>query len=790
MKTVTVQMTKPGFLLRLINKIFLQKNNFIILISAFLIAGSGISGIIPLGSVFFAASCRTAVSKLLTACAVLLGTVLHGSAELVYVNTASMLMYFLLSMPVKESNSKMNAKAALAAFFSVLAPQLVVAGMQGFLLYDVLKSLFCSFIAFVFHFIFRFSIPIMAGMVKKALLDGEEAVSVGITAALAVSGLGSWQVLGFSPRNILCVVLVLFFSYRCSAGAGAATGAVTGLIISASSEFTPSIAGTYALCGMLAGILGNLGKAGSALGFILGNMVLAIYFNGAAESMLYLRDILAASVIFFILPGKLADRLTSPFVMRKAAIEDRKGYSRRVRDLTAERLRKFANAFMELSKTFGEIANTKIPSERNDINILFDRVADRICSDCSLCMHCWERSFYDTYQIMFRIVENLEMKGRVDESDIPEYFLEKCPRISDFVNTVNNMYELFKVDVVWKSKINESRAVISKQFEGMSRVIQSLADEINTDIVFLAPLEEAVTTALQREGIHVEEAIVYKGLWGKYEISLVHSACGGSRKCAEIIDRAVSEAVGKRMIRSSEGCGRQIDGRCRLKYVEAENLKITTGVARMPKYGSKVSGDSFTFTESGNGKYTLALSDGMGSGSSASAQSSAAVVMLENFLESGFDKDMAVNLINSVLVLKSSEDNTCTMDISMIDMQSGEVEFIKIGAAPTYIKRESRVEMIRAATLPAGILPGVDAELARKDMNSGDMIIMVTDGIIDSMAGDEPGDRALLKFIQQLESLNPQQVAESILEEAVRCCDGKPFDDLTILVAKAWKRPA
>ncbi len=238
-----------------------------------------------------------------------------------------------------------------------------------------------------------------------------------------------------------------------------------------------------------------------------------------------------------------------------------------------------------------------------------------------------------------------------------------------------------------------------------------------------------------------------------------------------------------------EGCAMGNKGGCCLKYMEAENLKLTTGVARMPKYGSKVSGDSFTFMDSGNGKYTLALSDAMGSGYGASVQSRATVDMLESFLESGFDKEMAVSLINSVLVLRSDDDNTCTIDMSMVDLFSGEVEFIKIGAAPTYIKRDSGVETVRSATLPAGILPGLDAELARKDVDGGDMIIMVTDGVVDSMTDEEPGDKVLLKYIQQLESLNPQQVASLILEEAVRRCDNKPFDDLTVMVAKVWRKP-
>jgi len=45
---------------------------------------------------------------------------------------------------------------------------------------------------------------------------------------------------------------------------------------------------------------------------------------------------------------------------------------------------------------------------------------------------------------MFKIVENLEKKGWIDESDIPEYFMERCERIGEFVRQVNNVYELLK----------------------------------------------------------------------------------------------------------------------------------------------------------------------------------------------------------------------------------------------------------------------------------------------------------------------------------------------------------
>ena len=790
MKTATIPMSKDSFAVEFLRKILLDQNNYLILISAFLMGSSNIAGgILPFGAAFFAAACGVTGIKLLTAVAVILGVATHSPLELVYVNAACMLLFNVLSIPLKNLNSKMNVKAAGLLFIAMLLPQLILTGLQGFLLYDILKAVFSSFIAFVLYFIFTFSVPIMAGITKRALLAGEEAISIAVTVALVLSGIGTLQCFGFSIRNILCVAILLLFSFKCGAGVGASTGAVIGLVTSISTETTPSVIGTFALCGMLAGILGKLGKTGTALGFVVGNMILAAYLNGAAEAMLYLREIIAAIILFFIIPNKVVDLITNPFTRDNSLLEDRRGYSRRIRDITVEKLEKFSHAFMGLSKTFGEIAETKMSTGRQDINVLFDRVADRICSDCSLCMHCWERNFYDTYQVMFKIVESLEAKGRVEENDIPGYFLDKCARINDFVNTVNNMYELFRVGVVWKSKLSESRGVISRQFEGMSRVITGLANEINTEVRFLSPLEDEIIASLNNADIKAKEVIAYKNTWGKYEISILHSACGGARICISVMEKIVSEAVGRRMVRENDDCCKGRDGNCSLKLVEAENLKLTTGIARLPKFGSAVSGDSFTFMNSGKGKYTLALSDGMGTGHGAAAQSKATVNMLESFLESGFDKDMAVSLINSVLVLKSNEDSSCTIDMSMIDLFNGEVEFVKIGAAPTYIKRAGKVDMIRSVSLPAGILPGIDAELAHRNVEGGDMVIMVTDGIIDSLAGDEPGDRQLIKLIQRIESLNPQQVADDILKEANSWCDDKPCDDLTVLVAKVWKKP-
>ena len=243
------------------------------------------------------------------------------------------------------------------------------------------------------------------------------------------------------------------------------------------------------------------------------------------------------------------------------------------------------------------------------------------------------------------------------------------------------------------------------------------------------------------------------------------------------------------MVRDRNECvNNEKTGICSLKLLEEEVLSVTTGVARLPKHGKDVSGDNYTFMGTGDGKYILALSDGMGSGQKAFNQSKVAISLLEQFMDTGFDKGTAIKLINSILVLKSDEDSFATIDLSAVDLYDGKVEFVKIGAVPTFIKKSNKVEVVRSFSLPVGILSNVETELVCKNVNSGDFIIMVTDGIIDSFKNEEGGEQELIEFIENIKSINPQGIAELILGEAYSKGGKKPVDDMTVIVAKVWKR--
>ena len=87
----------------------------------------------------------------------------------------------------------------------------------------------------------------------------------------------------------------------------------------------------------------------------------------------------------------------------------------------------------------------------------------------------------------------------------------------------------------------------------------------------------------------------------------------------------------------------------------------------------------------------IAISDGMGSGEKAKKSSTTVIQMLKRLLTTGFDNEVSIGLINSAVNLNSNEETYATIDISIVDLNNGNIEFVKNGACPTYIKNKKKV---------------------------------------------------------------------------------------------------
>ncbi len=220
---------------------------------------------------------------------------------------------------------------------------------------------------------------------------------------------------------------------------------------------------------------------------------------------------------------------------------------------------------------------------------------------------------------------------------------------------------------------------------------------------------------------------------------------------------------------------------------EEAKFKIEVASSSVTKNNSEVSGDTSIQTKLHDGKYMMAISDGMGSGPRAKKSSSTVIKMLKRLLTTGFDKDVSIGLINSSVNLNSNEETYATIDISVFDKNNGNIEFIKNGACPTFIKSNNKVEVVKAISLPAGIVEDIDLVVYDKDLKGGEIIVMCSDGILESNNELSNKEIWVKELLENIETDDIQRIANILIQESIDNGLGIAKDDMTVLVAKVEK---
>ena len=129
-----------------------------------------------------------------------------------------------------------------------------------------------------------------------------------------------------------------------------------------------------------------------------------------------------------------------------------------------------------------------------------------------------------------------------------------------------------------------------------------------------------------------------------------------------------------------------------------------------------------------------------------------------------------------------------TLDIEILDLFNGNMEFIKNGACPTYIKRGKNVQMLKSMSLPTGILNNVDLVVYDYDLQDGDILVMCTDGVIDSNKEYVNKQLWVQYLLEDIEATDAQKIADLIIGEAIDNDYGKQKDDMSVIVAKISKK--
>ena len=448
---------------------------------------------------------------------------------------------------------------------------------------------------------------------------------------------------------------------------------------------------------------------------------------------------------------------------------------------------KFADSLKHLSKTFLKLESYKGTFTKEELEEMFEKVTDKVCRNCENREMCLGEKRVYTYQVMHEILCAAVEYGAELNIELKRKLKSQCILAPRFLRETLEVFENAKEILMWNNRMVQNREGYAGQLKSFAKMIQYTTRELDAGIFEDEHMEKRLKTRLKKAGIRMLSAVFYMTPQGKYEIHLTVKAMKGQSVSTRELVRLVGDSVGREMM---PGRGeRPVIGEdyCTVACMEGARFHTLQGVARIGKGCEKISGDTFLMTELPGGKQGIALSDGMGSGEDAFRESSMVVEMLEELLGAGFPVKTAVQMMNTALVIGREEVRFCTVDVTLFDLYEGTCEFVKAGAAATFLKRQGEVEIIRSATLPIGVLQDIEIDTETRRLESGDYVIMVTDGVMDALPAGEQ-DVLMCTFIQDTDILNPRELAHHILGRVLEWSGEVPLDDMTVLVAGLWSK--
>lgn len=716
-------------------------------------------GTTPLGCALMMASTRRvpyAYAGLATAA--LTGSVFQLPLFIVY--TIAFIIRMLVSKWLSEPkkpvwfNEPLLLRVGLSAAAGFAAGTVRIVG-GGFLYYDIFGTVFETVCAPAAVYLFNCALDRSR---RFTLL-----CDAGIAALLfaSVYSLQRFSILGFSLAVIAAFAVTLYVSRD----GGIMKGGITGLICGIAC--TPAFAPIYALAGIAAGLFWNISAAVAVIAATITGIAFGVYLDGFTALRTFAPDIIAASVIFlpFVQLGLLPKItiLSHPIELPDRAA-NAAAIAERQRKRTVIKLEALSSAFCSLSEVFYTLSDRLRRPGIYDIRQTINRVFGERCAGCSMNSLCWNREYSTTLDVCDKLSRQLQHKGHVTREDIPSFMLERCRNVDHILAELNLIY----ADLLEKSVKSDKTEIFAMDYEAMAKLLEEAAAENEIEFELDDDLSDRAREAVKYMNFAASSIAVY----GERKKCVIAGGVDLARVrlSAEDLHTAFENLCGTPMTYPQFSIDNDY---ITMTLTATRRLGTETAFASDRKKEENINGDNIiTFENREDYFYTL-LSDGMGSGHEAALTSRICGIFLEKMLSAGNGKAVTLEMLNNFIRNKNME-CFATVDLLEIDLLSGKAGFIKSGAAPSYIMRDGSLFKISSNTLPVGITREITAEEIKFELESGDVIIIVSDGVAQSFE-----DGIWLTELVCLEwDDNLDMMARRILSEAKR--NNKRSDDMTV----------
>lgn len=726
--------------------------------------------VLPYSSAIFTTAILLNSSLIITPLCFLSSFLLLGDVGLLGANA----IFILIISPIAYIYKRFKMKS----FFEF--PLFNFIGMLGFIFIGsssqfihiekrILVSVLSTFICFL---------SIIAGKsIKekgfKFKLEFEDFFSICIMTGIL--GLGVCNLLSPFIFKGLSVFLILICCFIFPSGLSCVFSAVFGLTLSIYYN-NLNFVSIFILYGVFSQSLIGVSRYISALSILACDYILQVLFAiYPAYTTVHLVSILFGALCFCVFPNQYLSLIKDKISSFKEKQLVRQTINRN-RTVLSNKLFDVSNVFAEMANSFSLFKKHNL-SENATKTIIEKEIATCVCRNCDNFDKCKKNERAINLSIT-KIIDIGFAKGKLSLIDLPTELTKSCVHPNNILYAINKLLADYRARLIENANLEIGRDLIAKEAFGISEVIRSLAVESGQLLKFHNKLEKLLSENLFKAGFIITELLLY----GE-EDNLSTSIIIAMNEFSIIeLQNVVSDTLNCQM--EIETQSQVNEQKTYLLLKKANPYDAVFGIAKAVKDGSQKSGDTHALTKISCDKVLVALSDGMGSGVDAENVSSTSLSLIESFYKAGLNDNLILDTVNKLLSI-NTEDFFTALDISVIDLKNCSADFIKYGAPYGFIVHEKGIKIVEGSSLPLGIIDGLKPSIATTELNDGDMVVLLTDGISDAFNNSG----SIIDFLRSIPAKNPQTLADEMLNKAISLNDNQVKDDMTVLAVRIFKKP-
>ncbi len=663
---------------------------------------------------------------------------------------AGCLMVWLVK---RKCHPRAGAETAALGGFAML-PRVLAAAAAGNAL-DVLLSCAAVPVAMLSAAALRFGMD--AARSTGTVLRGTERFCLLFFGLLVVSGLGYFRVGVINLGQLAAVWCVLAYAAVNGPAQGIAGGVGCALALALVGHDSGLVA-VFGLIGFAGGFPQGTHMRWLALPSVLGSNLIAWFLAASLLPPLLWWTAGAGALAFALTPRSWMDRCKSYLCTPGGGARSMENA------FVTQRITQMREAIQNLARA--------LPQHETEEETAGETLGRVMCDNCSNRDVCWGHSRARTEKMLSAGME-LSRKGEeISEETLPALAHHGCLRADEMTDFAREAHIKHRRRKAAAGKAKYERELTLTHLAALSGTLGELGAMTAGDSYNDLLAAHVITLAI--EEMNMPARLSYaRRMDGHLQAALeVQSLMPVQKQLEQLLKH----------LANSEGLALSVS-RAEHRVVELEEIPLysaSVGMASLCADGDSngVCGDACSAKRCEGGRLLMMLCDGMGHGEEAHKQSEKTLELLLLLLEAGYTRRQAITAVNGMMLGVEETERFSTVDLVDVDLWTGEVFGEKLGACASWVVRGSHFKKIEGSSLPLGILREASPTAAQYRLHSGDILVMVSDGVADVFENDAQWKLALENSI----FIHPQRMADAILRNALLAAGGTPRDDMSVMV--------